>query len=257
MSATPVNSRSEPEKLIGVAAAIKALEDPNFVARPEIFNEFSLKGRVAVVTGGNGDLGLEMALGMCEAGATVYCLDLPEKPSSDLEAASKYAVRLGSRLVYRQCNVIDQQGIWAVFEDIANAEGRLDICITAAGILQTYSALDYPAEEWRKVMDVKFVFSSVRPCRPCTDKSLCFSANGVFFSAQAAARQMAKAGNGGSIILIASMSGSITNRGHPWTAYNTSKSAVLQMARSLACELGPQRIRVNSLSPGHIYTKLV
>jgi NAD(P)-dependent dehydrogenase (short-subunit alcohol dehydrogenase family) len=68
---------------------------------------------------------------------------------------------------------------------------------------------------------------------------------------------MARAGNGGSIILIASMSGSITNRGHPWTAYNTSKSAVLQMGRSLACELGPQRIRVNTLSPGHIYTKLV
>jgi NAD(P)-dependent dehydrogenase (short-subunit alcohol dehydrogenase family) len=145
-------------KLIGVAAALKALEDPDFEPRAEIFDEFSLKGRVAVVTGGNGDLGLEMALGMCEAGATVYCLDLPENPSPDFEAASKYVIRLGSKLVYRQCNVTDQQAVWALFEDIANAEGgRLDICIAAAGILQTYSALDYPAEEWRKVMDVKYV----------------------------------------------------------------------------------------------------
>lgn len=46
------------------------------------------------------------------------------------------------------------------------------------------------------------------------------------------------------------------HQGHPWTAYNTSKSAVLQMARSLACELGEQNIRVNSLSPGHIRTKM-
>lgn len=44
---------------------------------------------------------------------------------------------------------------------------------------------------------------------------------------------------------------------HAWVSYNTSKSAVLQMARSMACELGPKRIRVNSLSPGHIYTKYV
>lgn len=99
--------------------------------------------------------------------------------------------------------------------------------------------------------------------------------NGVLFTAQAAGRQMAKFGTPGSIILIASMSGSITNKvrpsgpglysillkivsylqDHAWVGYNTSKSAVLQMARSMACELGPKKIRVNSLSPGHIYTK--
>ncbi|MBW0533797.1 hypothetical protein O181_073512 [Austropuccinia psidii MF-1] len=60
----------------------------------------------------------------------------------------------------------------------------------------------------------------------------------------------------GSIILVASLSGSITNKDHPWIAYNTSKSAVIQMARSMACELGPSAIRVNSLSPGHIRTPM-
>lgn len=85
---------------------------------------------------------------------------------------------------------------------------------------------------------------------------------------------MRRFGNGGSITLIASMSGSITNRvrtscgrrtcwwadgpqGERWVSYNTSKSAVLQMARSMACELGTERIRVNTLSPGHIYTQYV
>jgi NAD(P)-dependent dehydrogenase (short-subunit alcohol dehydrogenase family) len=100
--------------------------------------------------------------------------------------------------------------------------------------------------------------------------------NGVLYTAQAAGQQMLRFGNAGSIILIASMSGSITNRvsheiviscseiahdtmlqDHAWVSYNTSKSAVLQMARSMACELGTKNIRVNSLSPGHIYTRSV
>ena len=79
--------------------------------------------------------------------------------------------------------------------------------------------------------------------------------NGVLFTTQAAGRQMEKLGIPGSIILIASMSGSITNFGQHWVAYNTSKSAVVQMARSMACELGPKGIRVNSISPGYIYTQ--
>ncbi|KAJ3512953.1 hypothetical protein NLJ89_g3221 [Agrocybe chaxingu] len=67
---------------------------------------------------------------------------------------------------------------------------------------------------------------------------------------------MKKFGNGGSIVLVASMSGSITNRGHKWVAYNASKAAVLQMARSMACELARDAIRVNSLSPGYMYTNM-
>jgi NAD(P)-dependent dehydrogenase (short-subunit alcohol dehydrogenase family) len=159
MSAPAPAPQPLPSDTIGVAAALRALQDPSYEPRSQIFDEFSLKDRVAVVTGGNGDLGLEMALAMCEAGAVVYCLDLPQQPSPDFEAAAKYATRLGTRLIYRHCNVTDQQSVWTLFEDIANAEGgKLSICIAAAGILQTYSALDYPAEEWRKVMDVKYVF---------------------------------------------------------------------------------------------------
>lgn len=85
---------------------------------------------------------------------------------------------------------------------------------------------------------------------------------------------MERFGLPGSIILIASMSGTITNpvffsrpaswrsfnnprQKQHWVAYNTSKSAVLQMGRSLACELGVKSIRVNTISPGYIYTKCV
>ena len=58
----------------------------------------------------------------------------------------------------------------------------------------------------------------------------------------------------GSIVLIGSMSGRITNQGNPWTAYNVSKAGVLQMARSLGCERASRGIRVNSISPGYIWT---
>ena len=61
----------------------------------------------------------------------------------------------------------------------------------------------------------------------------------------------------GSIILIASMSGTVVNRDQQWVAYNTSKSAVLQLSRNLAAEFGPKKIRVNTISPGYIRTNLV
>ena len=98
--------------------------------------------------------------------------------------------------------------------------------------------------------------------------------NGALFTAQAAGRQMLKFGNGGSIILISSISGSVAHRvnglwnrlfillnfpiqDQAWVSYNTSKSGVLQMARSMACELGPKKIRVNTISPGYIHSKCV
>lgn len=79
--------------------------------------------------------------------------------------------------------------------------------------------------------------------------------SGAFFTAQAAGRQMEKLGIPGSIILTASISGSVANIGQHWIAYNSSKAAVLQMARSMACELGPKKIRVNTISPGYILTQ--
>ncbi|KAG7087444.1 hypothetical protein E1B28_013410 [Marasmius oreades] len=225
---------------IGVAAAYDAKSNPSSKPKPKIFDEFALSDRVGIVSGGNQGLGLEMALAMCEAGArAIYCLDLPETPSEDWKAAKEFVDRLGngSRLEYDSVDVTNQAAVWKKGEEVGDKEKRMDVCVAAAGILKSHTdCLEYPSPQFQQVMSV--------------------NVNGVLFTAQAAGRQMRRFGKGGSIILIASMSGTITNRDHAWTSYNSSKSAVLQMARSMACELGKEHIRVNSLSPGHIYTKM-
>ncbi|EJD05911.1 NAD-binding protein [Fomitiporia mediterranea MF3/22] len=224
---------------LGVEAALKAANDPSFKPRPTIQKEFDLTGRVAVVSGGNRGLGLEMAETLCEQGATVYCLDLPSQPGKEWSATRDYVKKMnvkGAKLEYASVDVTDQKAVWDAVAKIGDKEKRMDACVAAAGILQGFDCLEYPAEEFQKVMNV--------------------NVHGVLYTAQAVGRQMTRFGTPGSIILIASMSGSITNRDHAWVAYNTSKSAVIQMGRSMACELGPKRIRVNTLSPGHIYTNM-
>ncbi|KAJ7163666.1 hypothetical protein C8R46DRAFT_1279271 [Mycena filopes] len=181
---------------------------------------FSLADRVALVTGGQRGIGLEMALALAEAGAVVYCLDLPAQPNANWLAVQKFASELppaadlknGGRLEYISGDVTDQKAMWAAVEGIVQREGRID------------------------VLDV--------------------NVSGVLFTAQAAGRQMERLGIAGSIILTASISGTITNQDQKWVAYNTSKSAVLQMGRSLACELAPKGIRVNTISPGCIHTNM-
>lgn len=225
---------------LGIEAAMEAKANPSIEIRPKIFDEFALTDRVALVSGGNRGLGLEMAIAMCEAGArAVYCFDLHAEPSEEFIASREYVGKLGndSRLEYFTADVRDQHLLHSKAEEIGDREQRMDICIAAAGIVKGEpDYLECSAEQFREVLDV----------------NTC----GVFFTAQAAGRQMARFGRGGSIILIASILGSVASKDPAVISYNTSKSAVLQMARSMACELGVKKIRVNTISPGYIYTKM-
>ncbi|KAK7030218.1 hypothetical protein R3P38DRAFT_2933732 [Favolaschia claudopus] len=188
---------------------------------------FSLPDRVALVTGGNRGIGLEMALVLAEAGAIVYCLDLPTAPDEEwLKLPAIENQQKKAKLEYISGDVTDQKAMWGIVEKIVEKEGRIDVCMANAGILHGAECLEYESADFKKVLDV--------------------NVSGVLFTAQAAGRQMERLGIQGSIILTASMSGTIVNPGGHWIAYNTSKSAVLQMAR----------IRVNSISPGYIYTNM-
>jgi hypothetical protein len=119
---------------------------------------FSLADRVALVTGGHRGIGLEMALALAEAGAVVYCLDLPAKPDSDWLKVQNYANGLQQdagqkkgRLEYVSGDVTDQKAMWATVESIVDREGRIDICMANAGILHGAECLEYAAEDFKRV----------------------------------------------------------------------------------------------------------
>ncbi|KAL1976682.1 hypothetical protein VTN31DRAFT_2964 [Thermomyces dupontii] len=199
--------------------------------------EFALTGKVVVVSGGGRGLGLTQAEAIIEAGAKVYALDRLSEPSADFARIQEKAVELGSKLEYRRIDVRDTEALHKLVEEIANAEGRLDGLVAAAGVQQETPALEYSAKDVNTMLDI--------------------NVTGVFMTAQAVAKQMIRFGNGGSIVLIASMSGTIANKGLICPAYNASKAAVVQLGRNLAAEWGMYGIRVNTLSPGYIVTAMV
>jgi hypothetical protein len=148
---------------VGVAAALAAKgggEKP----KPTLWDEFALRGRVALVSGANRGLGLEVALVLIEAGArAVYCVDLPATPGEEWRAVAEYVARMemegtggggGGRLEYVCADVRDQKVMWKVGEEIGDREGRMDVCVAAAGIGPKRAhtdCLEYRAEEFEEV----------------------------------------------------------------------------------------------------------
>ncbi|KKY13266.1 putative short chain dehydrogenase [Diplodia seriata] len=169
----------------------------------------------------------------------VYALDRLPVPSPAFAPIQERArTSLGTSLHYRQVDVRDVAGLNDVVTQIGDECGRLDGLIAAAGIQQETPALEYTASDANRMLEV--------------------NVTGAFMTAQAAAKQMIRFGRGGSIVLIASMSGSVANRGLICPAYNASKAAVIQLARNLASEWGAAHgIRVNTISPGYIVTAMV
>jgi short chain dehydrogenase len=152
-------AQSQSPRPIGVAAALAergGAEIKGVAAAPTLWDEFALGDRVAIVSGANRGLGLEMALVLIEAGArAVYCVDLPAQPGNEWVKVAKYVkrtVRNGGRLEYVSADVRDQKRMWKVAEEIGDREGRMDVCVAAAGILKAHTdCLEYPAEEFEEV----------------------------------------------------------------------------------------------------------
>lgn len=211
--ATSSSVQSEAQRP-GVAAALDAAQHGlSSPVKPHLFEEFSLTERVAVVSGANRGLGLEMSLALAEAGARVYALDLPPTPGEEFRAVQKYvkAFGTGAKLEYVDggVDVTDQKKVWNTVAKIGDMEGRMDVGVAAAGILHGAPTLEYDAEDFQKVskylLGILLIVDNV-------GQVMNVNTNGVLYTAQAVGRQMERFKLPGSIILIASMSGSITNR---------------------------------------------
>jgi NAD(P)-dependent dehydrogenase (short-subunit alcohol dehydrogenase family) len=204
-------------------------------------NLFSLKNQTVAVTGGGRGLGITLAIAIVEAGGHVACLDiLPEPSPSEWKQLQTLAKKSGVTATYDRCDITNEDEVSSLFASISSratsASAPFSGLIACAGIQQTTPVVDYPIADFQRMLNV--------------------NVTGTFICAKHASRLFIENSIKGSIVLIASMSGSIANRGLACTAYNTSKSAVLQMARSMAQEVGQHGIRVNTLSPGYIRTAM-
>ena len=191
-------------------------------------NAFRIDGRVALVTGGAGGIGLAAARLLAEAGARVFIGDL------DPEVGEAAAAAVGGRFLH--LDVSSTESVEHAVGEIVAADGRLDIAVNCAGIRHLGPGAEgVTDDEWFTVMDI--------------------NTTGIFRSCRAEARAMLAAG-AGAIVNIASMSGHIVNRPQPQATYNTSKAAVLMLTKSLAVEWASRGVRVNSISPGYVETAL-
>ncbi|KAI1019917.1 hypothetical protein LB503_006234 [Fusarium chuoi] len=208
------------------------------------FSDFELAGKVFVVTGGAQGLGLTLAESLVEAGGKVYCLDRADQPDEGWhEAQARVVPEWGGSLHYRKQDVSDADGLDKLITAIAGENQGLDGVIAAAGVQHISPTVEYNADEVAHMLSINYT--------------------GVFMTAKSAAKQMMKYKKRGSICLIASISGLKANRGLVSPVYNSSKAAVIQLARNLAMEWSPIQkdgtggIRVNCISPGHIMTPMV
>jgi len=203
------------------------------VTTGEEMEMFSLQGEVAFVTGAGSGIGQRIAIGFAQAGADVACLDLPG--SAGLPETISRIGSLGRRAIALEGNVSQQADIAAAVERAERELGALTVALNAAGIANATAAEQMPLEQWQHLMRI--------------------NVDGVFLSCQAQARVMLPRRRG-SIINIASMSGTIVNRGLLQAHYNASKAAVIHMSKSLAMEWSDRGLRVNSISPGYTLTPM-
>lgn len=191
---------------------------------------FDLSGRVAVVTGGNGGIGLGMAVGLARAGAAVVVAGRQKEKNA---AAVKTVEAAGGKAIGIVVDVAKESSCHALIEESAKQLGRVDILINNAGVAVRKQPEAYTLDDWRKVIDINLT--------------------GAFVCSQAAYPHMVKAG-GGKIINTGSML-SIFGMPHA-VAYGASKGGIVQMSKSLATAWAKNNIQVNAILPGWIDTDL-
>ena len=192
---------------------------------------FSLAGKVALVTGASSGLGRHFARVLAAAGAKVA---IAARRVDRLEALAAEINSAGATVAPIALDVTDAAAVVAAFDAAEAALGPISVLVNNAGIPSQTSFLKTTEAEWRDVMAVNL--------------------DGVFRVGQEAARRMAKRGDGGSIVNIASIAGYAVMK--TLAPYCVSKAGVIQMTKAMALELARDRIRVNAIAPGYVKTEI-
>lgn len=193
-------------------------------------DKFSLKGKVALVTGTSTGLGQGITLAYVQAGAKVVGVDYM---SEQAETAAKVKA-LGGEFTAVQADLIKATpaDLQALIQKAVDAYGKLDILVNNAGIIKRQDILEFSKENWDSVIAINL--------------------DAVFYLSQAAANQFVKQGHGGKIISIASMLS--YQGGIRVPSYTASKSAVKGITMAFANELAKHQINVNAIAPGYMAT---
>lgn len=189
------------------------------------------EGKVAVVTGGGGGMGIEFCTAFAREGAHVVLVDAFEPAVAKGVESLK---NLGHTVTPLVLDVADDAKVRAAFDGLVKECGAIDIIVCAAGIRPLGDAIDMPVEEWEACLRVNLT--------------------GVFVCARNAARHMRER-KSGSIITVASVNGVRAVTGQ--AAYCASKAGVISVTQTLASELGPHGVRVNAILPAQVDTSMI
>jgi 2-deoxy-D-gluconate 3-dehydrogenase len=191
---------------------------------------FDLTGRVAIVTGGNGGIGLGMAKGMAQAGAAIVVAARDEAKNGE---ALRALEELGTQAVAVQVDVTQEASCRAMVQAAVERFGRLDVLVNNAGTTIRKQPEEYTIEEWHLLLETNLT--------------------SAFMCSQAAYPAMQQAG-GGKIVMIGSM---MSIFGASFTApYAATKGGIVQLAKALACAWAKDNIQVNAVLPGWIDSAL-
>jgi NAD(P)-dependent dehydrogenase (short-subunit alcohol dehydrogenase family) len=194
-----------------------------------------LSGKSAVVTGGTNGIGRAIALKFSELGADVVVGDIAEQPQLAERPTAEAITDRGGEARFVEADVTDYDQVDRLVETAVEAFGSVDVMVNSAGILKEAYVHEMDLEDWRALMAINL--------------------DGVFYGTRAALQRMVDQEDGGNVVNVSSVSGSIGRTRAP--AYCASKGAVTMLTRQNAIDYGDQGIRVNAVGPGGTLTALV